>query len=166
MKLKKIISGGQTGVDRGALDAAIYLGLDHGGWCPSGRKAEDGVIPVKYQLRSTWTGDYHARTRLNVEEADATIVFTKWEGSAGSDLTQRYVEMYDKPCLIRLIDHVVAAEGCARGHEGRLLANAVRAFLEEGDYEVVNVAGPRESKLVGVQAVTFDVLQAAIRLLA
>ena len=66
MKISKIISGGQTGVDRAALDAAISLGLEHGGFCPKGRIAEDGIIPVEYKMDEMDTEEYFARTMKNV----------------------------------------------------------------------------------------------------
>ena len=72
----KIISGGQTGADRGGLDAAMDLGIEHGGWCPKGRRAEDGRIPDRYTLEETTSTDYTVRTEKNVEWADGTVVFT------------------------------------------------------------------------------------------
>jgi len=74
MALHKIISGGQTGVDRAALDVAIALDIPHGGWCPRERKAEDGVIPEKYHLDETETEEYNERTRLNIRNSDGTLV--------------------------------------------------------------------------------------------
>lgn len=70
----RVISGGQTGVDRAALDVALELGLPCGGWCPAGRRAEDGPIPARYPLTETAGADYVERTRRNVVEADATLV--------------------------------------------------------------------------------------------
>src|SRR5687768_1765349 len=72
----KIISGGQTGADRAALDFAIAHGLGHGGWCPRGRRAEDGPIPDRYRLRETAEADYAVRTRENVMDSDATLIFS------------------------------------------------------------------------------------------
>lgn len=74
MRIEKVISGGQTGADRAALDAAIAAGIPHGGWCPRGRLAEDGRISSRYQLRETLSNGYPERTRLNVECADATLI--------------------------------------------------------------------------------------------
>ena len=74
--IEKIISGGQTGADRAALDFAIYHDIPHGGWCPKGRLAEDGVIEPRYQLRETSTKNYPERTEKNVREADGTVIFT------------------------------------------------------------------------------------------
>jgi len=74
--ITKIISGGQTGADRGGLDAAIHCGLPHGGWCPKGRKAEDGLIPSKYQHKEMESSGYLPRTQANVFDSDATVIFT------------------------------------------------------------------------------------------
>jgi hypothetical protein len=79
--LLKVISGGQTGVDRAALDAAIELGLDHGGWCPRGRPAEDGVIPARYRLTETRESTYPTRTRYNVLDSDGTLIIRPAYGS-------------------------------------------------------------------------------------
>src|SRR5689334_22568523 len=73
----KIVSGGQTGADRGGLDAAIALGIAHGGWCPKGRKAEDGQVPACYSLAEARSADYRVRTKLNVRDSDATVIFTR-----------------------------------------------------------------------------------------
>jgi len=74
--ITKLISGGQTGADRGGLDAAIHCDLPHGGWCPKGRKAEDGVIPAEYHLTEMLTDKYLPRTQANVIDSDATVIFT------------------------------------------------------------------------------------------
>ena len=77
MPIIKIVSGGQTGADRGGLEAALYCDIPHGGWCPKGHKAEDGRIPDKYTLRAMETDDYVVRTEANVVDSDATVIFTK-----------------------------------------------------------------------------------------
>ena len=82
--ITKIVSGGQSGADQGGLDAAIELGIPHGGWCPKGRKSEDGAIPDKYNLVETKSGDYRVRTEQNVVDSDATVVFTYGPASGGS----------------------------------------------------------------------------------
>lgn len=84
MKISKIVSGGQTGADRGGLDAAIELGIPHGGWCPKGRKSEDGVIPEKYLLKEMSSADYLKRTEQNVVDSDATVIFTYGQPTGGS----------------------------------------------------------------------------------
>ena len=84
--LLKIVSGGQTGADRAGLDWAISMGIPHGGWCPRGRKAEDGVIPARYQLTETKSADYLTRTRWNVRDSNATVIFTLKPTLSGGSL--------------------------------------------------------------------------------
>jgi len=83
MKLDKIISGGQTGADRAGLDAAMELNIPIGGWCPKGRKAEDGPIADKYPLQETTSGDYRVRTEKNVKDSEGTIIFTIGKPTGG-----------------------------------------------------------------------------------
>lgn len=99
MPIKIIVSGGQTGADRGGLEAAIHCKVPHGGWCPKGRKAEDGVIPEKYQLQETTASGYLKRTEQNVIDSDATIIFTIGEISGGSLKTLEFAEIHNKPVL-------------------------------------------------------------------
>lgn len=133
----KIVSGGQTGVDRAALDAAIELGLPHGGWCPRGRLAEDGPIPARYDLRETDSAAYHVRTEQNVIDADATLVLTFGEPLGGTALTIRLARLHGRPHFV--VD--LAREESPR---------AVRAWLRENGIRVLNVAGPRESQQPGI----------------
>lgn len=99
MKIVRIISGGQTGADRAALDAAIACGVPHGGWCPKGRLAEDGQIPERYHLQESGSEEYAVRTRRNVEAADLTVVFSHGPLTGGSLLTQQFADELRKPCL-------------------------------------------------------------------
>jgi len=133
----KIVSGGQTGVDRGALDAAIELHLPHGGWCPRGRLAEDGRIPVRYRLRETDSRQYHVRTRQNVLDSDATLILCRGPLSGGTELTLRLAEQADKPSLVVDLD-------------ADLRPREVRDWLLKHAVEVLNVAGPRESLCPGI----------------
>ena len=87
--VQKIVSGGQTGVDRGALDAAIALGVEHGGWCPLGRLAEDGAISAVYRLREADSADYPARTERNVADSDGTPILFRGPLFGGEDLSRR-----------------------------------------------------------------------------
>jgi hypothetical protein len=101
--LRKIISGGQTGADRAGLDFAIETGLEHGGYVPRGRKAEDGRIDDKYHLVELSTNSYPARTRRNIEESDGTVIFSLERLlSGGTKLTQDYANKLGKPLLAHL----------------------------------------------------------------
>jgi hypothetical protein len=99
MPITKLISGGQTGADQGALDAAIYCDVPHGGWCPKGRKSEAGRIPEKYQLAEMNTIDYLKRTKANVVDSDATLVLTLGMAKGGSLRTIEFAHGLDKPYL-------------------------------------------------------------------
>lgn len=96
----KIVSGGQAGVDRAALDWAIMRGLPHGGWCPKGRTAEDGVIDSRYILQETESAGYRQRTRQNVVDSDGTLILNLGELSDGTLATQRFAERFGKPYLV------------------------------------------------------------------
>ena len=128
-----IVSGGQTGADRAALDWALAHGVNCGGWCPKGRLAEDGPIDLKYPLKETSFGSYSERTEWNVRDSDATVVFSiTLELSGGSKETLEFTHKHDKPCL-----HL---------HSGLPDASErLRAFLEKNKVKVLNVAGPRSS---------------------
>jgi hypothetical protein len=139
-RLVRIVSGGQTGADRGGLDAAIALGIEHGGWCPRGRKAEDGTIPERYALMDVAASDYSVRTRRNVEDSDGTVVFTRGYPSGGSALTIQHAHKRGKPVL-----HVDLG-----AKDQRNAAMLLRAWLVENETAVLNVAGSRESKAPGI----------------
>jgi len=133
--LVEIRSGGQTGVDRGALDAALETGTRCGGWCPEGRKAEDGPIPDRYPLTELKGAGYPARTRRNVEDSDGTLILHHGPLSAGTLLTLQICEELLKP--VRLID---ATESSAAAG-----ARVTREFVAAEDIRRLNVAGPRAS---------------------
>ena len=140
--LERIISGAQTGADRGGLDAALAWGLPIGGWVPRGRKAEDGTVPEKYAgLLETPTADYRARTERNVKDSDATLIFTHGPLSGGSKLTADFCRKHGKPWL--QIDFAV---------EGDRDYRFAALWLQDHGARVVNVAGQRESKAPGIQA--------------
>jgi len=129
--LKKIVSGGQTGADRAALDWAIAHKIPHGGWCPKGRKAEDGIIPDRYHLRETESEEYHQRTEQNVIDSDATAIFSaKPELTGGSKLTADFAATYGKPVI-----HIHP------GLDGA--AEMLARFISEHRIEILNIAGPR-----------------------
>ena len=132
----RIVTGGQTGVDRGALDGALAAGLACGGWCPAGRRAEDGAIPANYPLRELPAGGYKERTRRNVEDSDGTVVVAFGPPAGGTALTVRCARALRRPLL--LID--------AQRKGPREAAGAVRRFVREQGLDVLNVAGPRASE--------------------
>ncbi len=147
--IKKIVSGGQTGADRAALDFAIHHAIPHGGWCPKGRLAEDGTIEPRYELQETSTKQYPQRTEKNVQDSDATVVFTiAAELKGGSRKTLELAHKYSKPVL-----HLHCG---VHNVEERLLA-----FVMEHSVGVLNVAGSRASKEPGVGSFVKSTLEAA-----
>src|SRR5438309_6802555 len=100
MTFTKIISGGQSGVDRAALDVALELGISCGGWCPKGRRAEDGVIPEQYPVRENASTSYPPRTEMNVRDSDGTLILTNGRPDRGTALTVNLAKRYEKPCLV------------------------------------------------------------------
>jgi len=98
--LQKIISGGQTGVDRAALAVAVFLEVPHGGWCPRGRRAEDGTIPGIYQLKETDSPHYAVRTQQNITDSDGTLVLIGGDISGGTALTITLARRYRRPLLV------------------------------------------------------------------
>jgi len=129
----KIISGGQTDVDRAALDAALECGIDCGGWCPEGRQEEDGIILEKYPLKELPQGDYKARTKQNVIDSDGTIIIYFGTPVGGTELTLRYCIDTNTPyCLIDA--------------EEISIARAVQKIqLFTYGKHTINIAGPRAS---------------------
>ena len=99
-----IVSGGQTGVDRAALDVAIAIGIGHGGWCPAGRLSEDGTIPSRYDLQETDSPEYPVRTEKNVIDSDATLLLYEGRLKGGTLLTRRICVRHGKPDLVVRID--------------------------------------------------------------
>ncbi len=138
------MSGGQTGVDRAALDVALALAIPHGGWCPRGRRAEDGVIPPRYRLRETPSPHYAQRTAWNVRDSDATLVLSRPPLRGGTALTVRLARTLHRPCLI--LDPAALDE-----------VEALRRTLATLHVETLNVAGPRASQQAGIydQATVF-----------
>jgi predicted Rossmann fold nucleotide-binding protein DprA/Smf involved in DNA uptake len=140
----RIVSGGQTGVDRAALDVALQLGLACGGWCPRGRRAEDGPIPGEYPLQETPTADYPERTEWNVRDSDGTLILARGALQGGTALTRGWARRLGKPFLVVDLDQPTCAAD-------------VRHWAECNRVGVLNVAGPRESESPGIyeQAVRF-----------
>lgn len=134
LSVTKIISGGQTGADRAGLDFAIKHSIPHGGWCPKYRKAEDGTVPMKYQLQEADKPGYPYRTRLNVRDSDGTVIFTTTPPGPGSALTIRCCEELHKPRLVITLDSPVQAT-----------VNHFIAWIKEHNIKTLNVAGSRGS---------------------
>jgi hypothetical protein len=146
MAIEKIISGGQTGVDRAALDAAQQFGVSTGGWCPKGRRAEDGTVPDRYSLEETPASDYAQRTKWNVRDSDGTVVITDGTLEGGTALTVEEAQKMGKPFLhVRTADPVPVA--------------MIRAWREDHDIRTLNVAGPRASEADGIYDRARDILE-------
>lgn len=152
-RVQKIVSGGQTGVDRAALDAALALGIEHGGWCPRGRRAEDGRIPAVYQLVETESADYKVRTERNVIESDGTLILARGPLSGGTLLTRIFADERGKPCLT--IDLLQLTSDASR----RQAIDDVCDWLKSHAITTVNVAGPRESQNPGIARESQSFLQ-------
>jgi len=152
----RIVSGGQTGIDRGALSAALQAGTPCGGWCPRGRRAEDGVIPSRFPLKETRSPDYSARTRMNVLDSDATLIIHCGAVSGGTALTREYCRRLDRPCLLVDIKTAGAEE----------LLPELQAFLVAHAVRTLNVAGPRESGAPGTEQCAFELVRLLLRSLA
>lgn len=150
----RIVSGGQTGADRGALDAALALGIEHGGYCPRGRRAEDGSIPAHYQLRETDSRDYAVRTERNIIESDGTLIVSFGPLTGGSALTRRLARKHRKPVLHIELDRGIAAA---------LAPDSIRSWLRAHDIATLNVAGPRASHAPAIADAVHQLLLAVFR---
>lgn len=148
LPIDKIVSGGQTGSDRAGLDWAIAQGIAHGGWCPQGRLASDGVLPAHYLLQETESAGYRQRTKRNVQDSDGTLIVNRGELTGGTLLTQQLARKLGKPC------HVVDAEDGTSDDA----AMAVLQWLADHHIRTLNIAGPRESKQAGIYAETIRIL--------
>jgi hypothetical protein len=146
--IRKVVSGGQTGVDRAALDAAIEAGYACGGWCPRGRRAEDGAISDHYPLKETSSADYLDRTRRNVEDSDGTLIVAPGEPVGGTRATLVHATRTRKPVLV-----VDPAEFI-----GDTDLAAIADWLEDHGVRVLNVAGPRESGHPGIYLEARDLI--------
>lgn len=147
----KIISGAQTGADRAALDWAKFREISHGGWCPKGRKSEDGCIPAHYQVTETPSGSYLQRTEWNVRDSDGTAIITiSCELSGGSKRTADFAKKHGKPFI-----HL--SKGGSYECPGARLA----LFMRENGIKTLNVAGSRESKEPSVVSFVKQVLESA-----
>ena len=131
----KIVSGAQTGVDRAALDAALRKNTPCGGWCPEGRKAEDGIIPELYPVKELTEGDYKDRTKKNVQDSGGTVIIYFGQPSGGTERTLKYCLAEKKPYLLLDAREVNAGRAAERIFE----------FLGVLPDATLNFAGPRAS---------------------
>ena len=145
-----IVSGGQTGTDRGALDFAIRCDYTHGGWAPKGRQAEDGTIPLKYQLTELADGGYRQRTRKNVEDSDGTLIVNTRVLDGGTLATLEFARQLGKPHCVVQVDAGFTED----------VTTSVLAWLRENPIKTLNVAGPRESRRPGIYHQTVALLEA------
>lgn len=140
--LTKVVSGGQTGVDRAALDFAGQSRISRGGWCPSGRLALDGRISEEYPLLETPSAAYHQRTLWNVRDSDGTLIICCGELSGGTALTRRFARQLAKPCLIVDLVYVDLHKHAAW--------SMLAAWLRNNRINTLNIAGPRERENSGI----------------
>ena len=149
MLIAKIVSGGQTGVDRGAIAAALERGFPYGGLIPKGRRAEDGIVPLAFaDMEESTRKDYLYRTEWNVVHSDATLILNFGrELSGGTKRTEDFCTKHGRPCWVEDLNHINETD---RGLEF--------LYWLEAEFDmkpvVLNVAGPRESKSPGIQAAT------------
>ena len=136
---KKVVSGGQTGVDRAALDVALERGLLCGGWCPKGRTAEDGPLSLRYPLDETPSEMYRQRTEWNVRDSDGTLVLGRGPVTGGTADTVTCAARLNKPCLSIDLTHPCPVD-------------AIHAWASAHQVRILNVAGPRESRSSGIYA--------------
>jgi hypothetical protein len=147
--LSKIVSGGQTGVDRAALDLAIKLGIAHGGWVPKGRLAEDGPLPETYRMRETSTAIYSERTEKNVIDSDGTLIISRGELAGGSEATREAARKHERPWLHVDLNRTSAFRSAVR----------ITEWLRTHRIRTLNVAGPRASKDPRIYQNTLSLLE-------
>ncbi|MBF0446971.1 MAG: putative molybdenum carrier protein [Magnetococcales bacterium] len=150
LKISRVVSGGQTGVDRAALDFAVRIGLECGGWCPKGRLALDGPIDAIYPLKETPSCAYQQRTEWNVRDSDGTLILTRGVLSGGTALTQRFARQQKKQCLILDFNYIEMNEHSAQ--------QMLKTWLTRNGLCVLNIAGPREREHRGVYDNTLQFL--------
>ncbi len=135
LKIKRVISGGQTGADQGALDAVMQCGMNYGGWIPKGRKTEAGPLASHYQMQEHWSGDYRKRTEKNILNSDGTLIVSHGPLSGGSALTLNIAKNKLKPCFHADLNSILVAQAVYN----------ILLWLQEKEIFTLNVAGPRAS---------------------
>jgi hypothetical protein len=149
----RIVSGGQTGADRAALDVALELGFETGGWVPLGRQAEDGTIPDRYpNLREADSALPAVRTELNVRDSDVTVIISHGAPVGGTALTESLARGFGRPLLHLDLDRISEADASA----------TLREWLARHKPGILNVAGARESEDPAIHAVAKRVLSMAL----
>ena len=146
----RIISGGQTGADQAALDAAIALNIPHGGWIPKGRKTEAGPLPLRYHLKEHPSPRYRERTERNILSADATLICSHGPLTGGSALTEALAICHDRPFIHINFEHAPPQEAALR----------VERWLAKIRPEILNVAGPRASHDPHIYQAVFELISA------
>lgn len=147
--LTKIVSGGQTGADQAALDAAMALGLAHGGWVPAGRLTERGPLDPRYEMKEMPTAEYAARTEKNVIDSDGTLILSHGPLTGGSDFTRKMAVHHSRPWLHLDLSGTSAFQAAHRAGE----------WLAEHRVSVLNVAGSRASKDPRIYSAVRDLLE-------
>lgn len=150
--VKKMISGGQTGADRAALDVAIKLGISHGGWIPKGRLTENGMLDDKYHLKEMETTNYNKRTEQNVIDSDGTLILSHGKLTGGSEYTKDMALRHGRPWLHINLNKTESSQA----------ARQIRSWIAKHEINVLNVAGPRASKDPAIYRSTTDVLERAL----
>ncbi len=150
--IKRVISGGQTGADRAGLDAAITAGIPVGGYCPAGRRADDGIIPFHYPLTETASAEYPLRTRMNVEAADGTLIIISGSTDRGTELTVSIANRKHKPLLAVNLENMPAIK-------------TVTDWVQKNNIQILNIAGPRESSSPGIYISALNYLHGLFELM-
>lgn len=148
----KIISGGQTGADRAALDVAIKLGIPHGGWLPKGRLTENGMLDNKYRLKEMESANYNKRTEQNVIDSDGTLILSHGKLTGGSDYTRDMVLRHGRPLLHLDLSNMPTSKA----------ASQIKSWVAEHEIKILNVAGPRASKDPSIYRSTTKILESAL----
>jgi hypothetical protein len=149
--IEKIISGGQTGVDQAALDAAIKLGITYGGWIPKGRKTENGPLPEKYEMQVMSSANYSQRTEQNVIDSDGTLIISRGSLTDGSEFTRKMAMKHNRPWL-----HIDISE-----HAKFNAATNIVSWISENGIRILNVAGPRASKDPEIYLNALNIIESA-----
>ncbi len=152
-RVEKVISGGQTGADQAALDAAIELGIPYGGSIPLGRKTEAGGLPDKYRLRELSTSSYPKRTEQNAADSDGTLIISQGSLDSGSEYAREMAEKQKRPWIH--VDTKRVSEEAA--------VVLIQSWIDGNHIKVLNVAGPRASRDPHIYSITRRILTALLR---